>query len=310
MAHVGGADERRRQHVLAAVLLPVIEAACGVDGAGDRRATVERPIDDVDHLAGVVLEDVHDTGVAEPAGVEGLAAGGRIEGRLRQPQRKTPGCDAGAASQRGRGPRRPGARVCIERRIARQCGARQPRRYLPGWAESGRPFPPRRRVLTAVSILQLRAAGLSFALHRPSNLAWRTASRDAGARSPAPWACRVERSPMRIDSPGTVSPVSDEPRAATSRTPRRRPRGSGRRAAISTSSNSSRASTTCTSSAWAIAARRRRSSGSSATVRAFHVRTAVSGKCRRASSKVARTLLGRCDFLPALETGLRRRAPA
>ena len=83
--------------MLAAVLLPVIQAAGGVDGAGNPRAGLERPIDDVDDLAGVVLEHVDDAGLAEASGVERLAAARRVEGGLGQPDRE------GARMRRGRG---------------------------------------------------------------------------------------------------------------------------------------------------------------------------------------------------------------
>ena len=84
-AHAADTIERRRQHVLAGVLLHVIEAPRPVDRGpltpSPSRAPSRAPtLDDVHNRAVVSIDDVDDPRAAERAGVERLAAGRRIEG--------------------------------------------------------------------------------------------------------------------------------------------------------------------------------------------------------------------------------------
>ncbi len=74
------AVERRRQHVLAGVLLHVLEAARPIDPPAHRTAR-NLPFDHVHDAAVVFVDDVDDAGAAERAGIERLAAGRGIEGR-------------------------------------------------------------------------------------------------------------------------------------------------------------------------------------------------------------------------------------
>ena len=74
------AIEGRRQHVLAGVLLHVIEAAGPVDRAADPRG-VRRAIDDMQDPPIVGVDDVQDLRARQRADVERLAARGRIERR-------------------------------------------------------------------------------------------------------------------------------------------------------------------------------------------------------------------------------------
>ena len=73
------AVERRRQHVLARVLLHVLEAARPVDPPCTARRDLA--FDHCTMLAVVFVDDLDDAGGAERAGIERLAARGRIESR-------------------------------------------------------------------------------------------------------------------------------------------------------------------------------------------------------------------------------------
>ena len=71
--------ERRRQHVLAGVLLHVVEAPCPVHRALDAGPDLEAAVEHVHEPAILVVDDVDDAAAAERAEVVGLSAGGRIE---------------------------------------------------------------------------------------------------------------------------------------------------------------------------------------------------------------------------------------
>jgi hypothetical protein len=70
--------ERRRKHMLASVLLHVIESAHPVDIAAHRRTVDERRTQHVDDVV-VLVDGLDDFDIAEATGVERLAAGRRIE---------------------------------------------------------------------------------------------------------------------------------------------------------------------------------------------------------------------------------------
>ncbi len=65
--------------MLAGVLLHVIEAARPVDLAVDTGADRERPVDEMDQPAVVLVHDVHHGAAAEAAEIVRLAARGRVE---------------------------------------------------------------------------------------------------------------------------------------------------------------------------------------------------------------------------------------
>jgi hypothetical protein len=78
--------ERRREHVLPGVLLHVIETARPVDTPHDARTGCQRAtLDDVQHVAPLVVDDVHDARGVQRAGIERLPSGGRVEGGAVQP---------------------------------------------------------------------------------------------------------------------------------------------------------------------------------------------------------------------------------
>ena len=71
--------ESRGQHVLARVLLHVVEPARPVDHAADRRPVVERRVQDMEETVFVVVDHLRYRNPAERAGIERLAAGCRVE---------------------------------------------------------------------------------------------------------------------------------------------------------------------------------------------------------------------------------------
>ena len=77
----GLALERRGEQVLPRVLLHVIEPAIPVDVPAHPAILLELAIDDVRDVAVLAVEHVEHPGLADRAGVEGLAAGRRIERR-------------------------------------------------------------------------------------------------------------------------------------------------------------------------------------------------------------------------------------
>ncbi len=79
-AHLQRAIERGRQHVLAGVLLHVVESPCPIDAPvhGSRR---QLAVEDVQDAAVVPIDHVHDRRGAEVADVEWLPAGRRIKRR-------------------------------------------------------------------------------------------------------------------------------------------------------------------------------------------------------------------------------------
>ena len=85
--------ERRREHVLAGVLLHVLEAARPVDRArGTRSLAAASRFDHVQDRAVVPIDDVDDARAAERAGVERLAAGCRIERGAVEHDGRRPSC--------------------------------------------------------------------------------------------------------------------------------------------------------------------------------------------------------------------------
>ena len=86
--HGEAVDDRRRQHVLARVVLHVIETAVPVDDAMQRLSDSQLPValHHVDDVI-VVVRHVDDRERAEPSGVERLAARGGIERTAIQPDR-------------------------------------------------------------------------------------------------------------------------------------------------------------------------------------------------------------------------------
>src|SRR5439155_13689129 len=82
---------RRRQNMLASVLLHVIEPPCPIDDAvNDIPGPTSLFIDDVHHIAGFIVVDLNHSRVAERAGVERLTAGCRIETGAVQAYRCSP----------------------------------------------------------------------------------------------------------------------------------------------------------------------------------------------------------------------------
>ena len=74
------AVERGRQHVLAGVLLHVLEAAGPVDPPA-HQARLDLSLDEMNDAAVVFVDDLDDASGAERARIERLAARGRVKGR-------------------------------------------------------------------------------------------------------------------------------------------------------------------------------------------------------------------------------------
>jgi hypothetical protein len=75
------AIEGRRQHVLAGVLLHVLETPNPVHRSGHDGPRLQRAIGEVHHAAVILVDHLQHPSVAERAGVEWLAAGCRVERR-------------------------------------------------------------------------------------------------------------------------------------------------------------------------------------------------------------------------------------